>query len=465
VRRRLWIIAACAVLAAVAAAAALWPRADARRPDIIVIVVDTLRRDHVGAYGERRATTPAIDALASGNVIFTNAYPNSNWTKPSVASLLTGLYVSQHNVKFVVTGQAGELPVTQRLPEEATTLAEIVKGLGYYTLGVVENVHISAKLGFSQGFDFWDGTPYGATNVTNSFIYNLGQTRAARGGKPLFAYVHYFDPHAPYYRTRYFETEGAIMPGLEEAKSTDYRWTTYTYGVDRGIIGLSAIERQRLEDLYDGEVRNADTGIARIVATLKRERTYDNSWIIVTADHGENFYEGKRLTHPHDCFSNAQMRVPLVMKMPKALGVGERAVTDNVQLVDIAPTVMAYLGAAKLPGMVGTDLLPAVLRGEALGGRDVIAESESGEMIMSSRFKYVSVPTRAGVFKFLFDEAADPLEETNLARAEGDTATRLATAYEGQIEAAKRKETVKPSAAVALSKEEVEAMKALGYLQ
>ena len=453
-------LAAAALLAAGATYGFLLARrADPRRPNVIVILIDTLRRDHVGIYGYQRNTTPTIDVLANDNVLFANAYANSNWTKPSVASLFTGLYVSQHGVKYIMTDAAGEATMTQRLPEGATTLAEIMKGQRYFTLGVVENVHVSAKLGFSQGFEIWDEGVYGATRVTNAVIEHLAEVK-----EPFFAYVHYFDPHAPYYRTRFFETEGAITPGLQEAKSTDYRWTNYTFGVDRGIVGLTSVERARLEGLYDGEVRNADLGIARIFATLKNRRMYDNSWIIITADHGENFYEDGRLTHPHDCFSNPQMRIPLVMKMPEALGIRNVVVTDNVQLVDVAPTVMSYLGAKPLAGMVGIDVLPAVIERKALPGRSVVAESESGVMLFSAPYKYVSVPTSAGIFRFLYNEAADPLERVNLSLDDAGTVTRLASLYDDAIERAKRKETVRPAGAVELSKEEIEAMRSLGYL-
>ncbi len=299
-RRKIILLAgAVAVLAALGWAAL--GRKPQTRPNVIIIVVDTMRRDHVGAYGYARSATPTIDALASENVLFANAWANANWTKPSVASLLTGLYVSQHGVKYVVTSTEGQPPTTQRLPDDVTTLPEMLQAAGYNTLGVVENVHISRKLGFAQGFDVWDESPYGATNVSNSFMYHFKDMKP-----PFFAYVHYFDPHAPYYRTRIFESGGAIEPGLRDVKSTDFAWSTYTYGVDRGIVGLSPIERDRLVELYDGEVRYADLGIARILATLKERGLYDNTLVIVTADHGENFYEGRRLAHPHDSFSNAQ---------------------------------------------------------------------------------------------------------------------------------------------------------------
>ncbi len=430
-----------------------------KRPNIIVICIDTLRRDHVGAYGYQRQTTPTIDALASENVLFANAYPNSNWTKPSVASLLTGLYVSQHGVKYVVTDQSDSLPVTQRLPEDATTLAEILKSQGYATIGVVENVHISAKLGFAQGFDVWDEEPYGATSVTNQLISHLGQSQ-----EPFFAYVHYFDPHAPYYRTRFYEGEGEIQPGLQEAKATDYRWTSYTFGMDRALVGLSFLERQRLVDLYDGEIRSVDVGIARLFAELRARGQYDNSWIIITADHGENFYETGRMTHPHDCFENPQIRIPLIMKMPAWESAHSEVVADTVQLVDIVPTVMSYLDIAPQPGMMGSDLTGAILDSKPLVGRSVVAESESGIMLISSKYKFAEIPTEIGTFKFLYDESEDPLERNNLSAELPDTVRSMAASYGAIAAEATRRELVRQSADVELSQDEIERMKTLGYI-
>lgn len=459
-RRSVTFLVAVAVLICAAAAAWLSMSGGRKRPpDVILVVIDTLRRDRLGAYGYHRETSPHIDALADENVLFANAYANSNWTKPSVASLMTGLYVSQHGVTHVVTHQAGQLPTTQRLPEDVTTLAEVFKSKGYQTIGVVENVHISAKLGFAQGFDIWDENLFGATNITNDFLYRLEELES-----PYFLYIHYFDPHSPYYRTRLFETEGRITPGLQEVKSTDYIWSTYTFGVDRGLTGLSPVERQRLEDLYDGEVRWVDMSLGRIFERLKKRGTFDDSWIIVTSDHGENFYEGKRLTHPHDCFSDSQVRIPLVMKMPGSLGVKERVVADAVQLVDIFPTITAFLGIEWVAGTVGTDLMPAICDNQPLPQRALEAESESGTMYMAGSHKYVKVPTEVGVFEFVYDTASDPLEERNLGTSEPELAAKYAKASSELREGAREKMLLESSEGVSLSEDEIERMRKLGYL-
>lgn len=459
-RRGVVVIVAVVAIAVAAAALLFREKSDAARPNIVLILVDTLRRDHVGAYGYTRATTPTIDTLA-GNVMFADAYSNSNWTKPSVASLLTGLYVSQHGVTHVLTSLEGQPPMTQKLPDEVTTLAEALKAKGYATVAVVDNVHISAKLGFSQGFDVWDENNHAATVVTNDVLYRLEQVKG-----PFFLYVHYFDAHAPYNSTRLFDSRARVQPDRmsTEEVSKDQRWSTYTYGVDRGLVGLSPIERERLVELYDGNVRSVDTGIARIIETLRNKRFFANSWIIVTADHGENFYENRRLTHPHDCFANPQVRVPLVMKMPDALAVKDRTIADQVELVDIAPTILSYVGATVPAGMVGLDLLPAIIDRQPLAARAVPAESESGKMLLAEGDKYVVVPTKAGDFRFVYDERRDPLEEHNLSGSDPQLVAKLKSQYDELADAARRKQTVKAASGVALSKEEVERMRALGYI-
>lgn len=458
------ILAVLLAVSAVWASRKLFPARTSRKPNILLVVIDTLRRDRLATYAGEGSCMPHLDELASGNIVFANAWSNSNWTKPAVASLFTGLYVSQHGVKYIVTGQDSDLPVTQCLPEDAVTLAEIMKKAGYYNLAVIENVHISAKLGFAQGFDCWDDGAYGATNLTNQFLFHLDETAAARADKPLFAYVHYFDPHAPYYRTRHFETEGLVAPGLGESKSNDLTWTNYTFGVDRGIIGMSFIERRRLEALYDGEVRNVDNNLARLLEGLKERELYDNTWVMVTADHGENIGEHGRLTHAHDCFADAQVRVPLVMKLPESMGHGERAVTNRVEHVDLTATLIASTGEGLLPGMPGRNLMPFIVDGSPLRPANVLAESESGQMLIASRFKYVAVATPLKTFQFLYDMAADPLEDVNIAATDSRTLAEMADTVTEMVRDARLARTVQAAGDVKLSPEEVERLRALGYL-
>lgn len=443
-----------------AAAFVLFPRvkSDPSRPNIIVVLVDTLRRDHVGIYGYPRLTTPALDDLAGRNVLFTDAYPNSNWTKPSVASLFTGLYVGQHGVKYILTRAADEAPAAQALPEEAVSLAEVLAEAGYRTLGVVENVHVSKKLGFSQGFETWKEDIYGATNVTNTFLRSIEGVET-----PFFAYIHYFDPHIPYYRNRIFEGEGEVAPGLLESKASDIDWGLYAFAVDTGFVGLSGLERQRLVDLYDGEIRDVDIGLARIFAALREKGLFENSWIIVTADHGENFYETGRMAHPHDCFSNPQIRVPLVMKLPSALGLSEITVTQPVMLVDIMPTVLGHLGLGRPGGLAGVDLMGAIRSQEALPARAIIAESESGGMILSSWEKLVEVKTRVGHFRFLHDLRDDPLERIDIHASAPERAEEMAAQFQRTNAAARAELAVEATTGVTTTAEELERLKGLGY--
>jgi len=168
--------------------------------------------------------------------------------------------------------------------------------------------------------------------------------------------------------------------------------------------------------------------------------------------------------HPHDCLRNPQVRIPLVMRFPEGKGIRERVVMDTAELVDIAPTVLEYVGLKRQDGMVGESLMGAVLRNEGGVTSQVVAESESMTMLLSGKYKYGNVPTSAGVFEFLYDEGADPMEDANLAGREEATTKKLAAAY-GEIAAAARENrTVKPGEGVQLSREEVERLKSVGYL-
>jgi len=536
------VLAAAVVLAAVAGAAlAFFLTGGApERPNIIIICVDTLRSDHVGAYGYPRETTPQMDRIAGEGVLFEECYSNSNWTKPAVASLFTGLYVGQHDVKFAHTELDDGKVGTQRLPEQATTLAEILKGEGYHTIASVENVHISERFGFAQGFDEWNENVRGATSVTNSFLRQLEES-----DRPFFAYVHYFDPHTPYNPNMFFETSDRIVPETERAAAALERlqetaggggsgapeagaleaitgapgaagrafaevagrdgpgaaasddgageggaqaapsavsgrdagegdwsgedevdlhpWPVYMFGVDKGLGGLSAFERRRLEALYDGEIRDVDVNLERVVAALRAGGAWENTWIILTADHGENFYENRRVTHPHDCFLNWQVRVPLLMKMPRGSGVGPGRIEARVQHVDVTATVLSYLGLGLERGMVGRDLLPA-LRGEAaLEERDVVAESESGWMILSGARKYTRILTRLGDFEQFCNLAEEPLE-LSPRRPDEREGEVLSARFEHINDEARSQIFLDVREGVELSPEEEERMRSLGYV-
>ncbi len=156
--------------------------------------------------------------------------------------------------------------------------------------------------------------------------------------------------------------------------------------------------------------------------------------------------------------------MPLVMKLPKRLAVRDEVVPDPVELVDVAPTVLGFLGLAAPPGMVGTNLMPAVLEKRTLPARPVVAESESGVMLLSGGLKYVHVPTAVEDYRFLYDTRRDPLEEHNIAGADPEDLRRMADATERIAVAARERETVTASAGIALTEEEVERMKSLGYL-
>ena len=246
-------------------------------PNVLFIVVDTLRWDHLGCYGYERNTSPSIDTLASESVRFERAYSAAPWTKPSVASMITGLYPSTH----------GAAQLKSILPASIDTLAELLSREGFQTAGVVSHLLVSALLGFGQGFDSYlesesRGHDHVSTNgVTNQAIERL--EKMAVDGRPFLLFVHYFDPHYNYLRhPEYgFAAEaGGRLTGTENINQ-----------LRRMLDSLTHEEIGFLLDLYDEEIRFTDAGIGRLLSRFRELGLYDDTLIILTSDHGEEFLE------------------------------------------------------------------------------------------------------------------------------------------------------------------------------
>jgi arylsulfatase len=172
---------------------------EAKRPNIVIVLIDTLRADHVGAYGYPRTVTPNLDALAKKSIVFKNAQAASSWTVPSVTSLFTGTYPWSHGVTYAEVKE-GEIKTQQKLSDQFVTLAETLKKRGYATFCISANYHLHAQYGLAQGFDydkvffFSDREP-----VDKQVRFWMPQMVGLQEQKkPYFLYVHYFDAHAPY---------------------------------------------------------------------------------------------------------------------------------------------------------------------------------------------------------------------------------------------------------------------------
>jgi arylsulfatase A-like enzyme len=290
------------------------------RPDhIIFIVVDALRPDHLGCYGYRRPTSPNIDLLAGRGVRFENAYSNAPWTKPSVASMFTSLYPNVHQAinRFDV------------LSENASTLAERLKAAGYFTCLVNGGNALIHEFNYDQGFDYY---AYAESLDSAAAVRSFETVLSEAGGRSLFVYVHLMDTHLPYHLND-------LNRDLVGARGKEF----WPGALDRDSIReltaagkLSGEEREYLISLYDRQVRYADARIGEMISSLESRGLLGRSLVLITSDHGEEFWEHGNFEHGHSLYDEL-LRVPLVIAGP---GLPRTVVKSRVRHVDLLPTLM-----------------------------------------------------------------------------------------------------------------------------
>lgn len=397
------------------------PAFQAARPDIVLIVVDTLRADHLGAYGYTRDTSPVIDALAERGVLFEAAWGAAPWTLPSIMSIMTSRYPSGHRVENDGLRLADGIP----------TLAQTFEAGGYATGGFVSHIYVTETFGFKRGFQRFEdfdladpayrleaGMEPDATRVTDAALEWL----AAQGDRPVFLFVHYFDPHWPYDPP---DDVRAQFP-------SDYRGD-----LDAGYDSISLFQepniampedyRTFLLDRYDGEIRYVDREIGRLLEGLGRSGRRDRAWITVTSDHGEEFKEHGSVGHGRSLYEEV-IRVPLVIAGPGSgtAGRGGRRIAAPASGIDLFPTLIDLAGFERRPpGLEGGSLAPALRSG---GGP--APGSDPGATIVISetvRLNTYQKALRRGARKLiqfmgqnrseLYDLALDPGEKNDLAAA------------------------------------------------
>lgn len=377
-------------LLAVAAALAWRTSRPPRSPDnVVVVVIDTLRRDHLATYGYERQTAPFLDRLAREGAVFDGLSPTS-WTKPATASLLTGLHPLRHQA-------VGRL---DSVPEPVVTLAERLREEGYRTLGISANGWISRFFGFDQGFDelaVVDDLWY-AEEVNRRL-----QPRLDRLRPPFFLYVHYVDPHAPYEPRTAWDGGALSDPTPVAMEALD------AFSIRQRPPELMT----RVRDLYDGEIRGADRGLEELVRELERRGLMKNTLLVVTSDHGEEMEDHGRMSHGLSLYEEV-VRVPLVFHAPHRIPAGRHGIAS---LMDVVPTLMDFLGLE-----AKEESLDGVSQAASLQGRTEIAASRpflfhldhiDGTGLALTRGRDKLVLGRRPYHKELFDLEADPGERHN----------------------------------------------------
>lgn len=403
--------------AAPASRASREPTAAAARPNVLVYLIDTLRADRVGAFSPaaaKRRLTPAIDSFARGAVVFEDALTQAPWTRPAVASLLTGLPPLAHGVTTLES----------RLPGAALTLPEVLRDLpdgGYRTAAWSTNWHVIRKTGLAQGFEDFHFFPAGPRPavVNRSVVAWLdryleeGRQRPGELRQPFFLYVHALDPHAPYRPPA--DLWRRFAPGVTDPDAGTREYLGRVYGA-------SGAERKRLmaalPPLYDAEVALADRGFGQLLRALEARGLRDDTLVVLLSDHGEEFDEHGNLGHGADLFHEV-LRVPLIVDLP---GREPGRVAGTALPMDVPATVLAALGVAKPAAMDGRDLF-AGERGRS-GGADRPAfahldyERRAGVSVVLGRWKLIEPLThRFAAGPQLYDLGRDPGERENLAES------------------------------------------------
>jgi len=402
-------------------------------PNVLIIVVDALRADHLGCYGYHRQTSPAIDTLAEGGLLFAHAYANAPWTKTGVGAIITGLYPSQQL-------ETQSSPLTDKLKKSCLTICEIFRNAGYETFFLNGgNAWSTPDFQYVQGVDHYFFQSYvnqnneGSHVASEQIVKELAALTAKPGKRPFMAYMHFMDTHLPYYRHLYNNHFSSI-------RSDRFQPGSFNVLNVRGFE-LTENEKEHIKGLYDGQIKSVDQWLETILNNLRSAGCLDNTLILVTSDHGEEFWEHDGFEHGHSVYEEV-LRVPLIISGP---AISPERVSTRVQLVDIVPTLLDLAGLAHPRTRLAGRSLAPLLQNQELGDVPLFAEDtlyglESRSFIVGNNKIILNTlsldgnlplePMRSPPPFEIFDLETDPGERSNLAYRQDlspQTSTVIAT--------------------------------------
>ncbi|HSF15846.1 MAG TPA: sulfatase [Vicinamibacteria bacterium] len=413
-----------------------------RSRGVVIVSIDTLRRDHTSLYGYPRHTTPGLDALSSEALVFEDAVSTSSWTLPAHASLLTSTVPSVHGAVNLHVGLSPEWP----------NLAQLLRDNGFFTQAIVTHLYLSRHYGFGAGFDRHRYLPETrAEEVTDQAIRFL----RAWADRDFFLFVHYYDPHWHYDPPAPYDD---VFDPRYEGEATGIWWDFKELTAEE----IDPSDLHHIEALYDGEILYTDRHVERLLQEMKRLGVFEESILVVTSDHGEEFLEHGGWEHQKTLYEE-QIRIPLVVKLPRSIGHSNGRVEAQVSLIDVAPTVAHVLGVQVPETFQGRSLLDRDEPVEAwsetehtLDGSHLIAirQGASGNKVI---YKLKGNEVGARVFDLLVDPEERNGEEGALGRLSEtlDAYLTVATARRAEKGASPK---------VELTPEEVEGLRSLGYI-
>lgn len=471
------------IAAALVLSGALWRHAAvaddtaADKPPIVLIVIDTLRADHLGCYGYTPDTSPTMDDIASHAFLFENAIAAAPWTVPSMASLFTSAYPSEHGVlkhgdkKIETYG----LRVTNVLSDGWQTLAETLKHGGYTTAGFVANPWLNEHFGYAQGFDHYDvvrrqgASPYESGDKLNARVTQWLDRLPQQQRGELFLYVHYMDVHGPYNAPKEYRApfEDPLRAQLEAGTLTPVpegfrqMHAQAMYDAYPPLLGYQELYAAR----YDGGIRYVDKHVEQLRDALREIGLWDEAFVVITADHGQEMCEHGGGGHGYTLFTD-QLHVPLIVKPPHS-DVGVR-ISATVSLLDVMPAICDAAGVDPPERSHGRSLLPMLET--AAARKDAFAFAEGvraalNQVAVRLADRKVILDIASGDASF-YDLSADPREQSPSHTPPDATAVQMRDALERWVRTTRTPQPDTPEVAdpAAIDPELANTLKSLGYL-
>jgi len=428
--------------------------------NVILIIVDALRADHLSCYGYPINTTPVIDALAKKAAVCTRAYSQANYTPTSMASILTGTYPFVHKVYRSIKHGKNRYTV---VPESLELVSEALLKKGYYTAAVSSTGWVSPDSNFGQGFaDF-----YFMKQDDDAILAKAAEVVRKKKASNFFMYIHLLDLHnyfnikKPYasITSREFRLSEKMREMMKKDRAEIFDWL----GTIQVLHEIGADDLAYLVDRYDSALRKTDAAIGKLVGTLGREGLLDETLLVVTGDHGENFFEHQRLVHGGDLIYNEVLNVPLIMSNRKMFP-KRKSIDDFVETIDIFPTILEILQIKDV-----SDRTLQQLQGESVlikrPNNSILSESQNHTKvkIMFQGWSYIYDWGSGG--RELYDLRNDPGEKKNIVEDHIFVARKLHRVLEDKINRSRSlSEKIIPQD-VEMNEKVKEGLKSLGYIK
>jgi choline-sulfatase len=372
--------------------------------NVIFILVDTLRADHVNCYGKRKVITPALDGLAKEGAMFSNFSSVEDWTKPTIATILTGVYPSTHKAQNEKT----------ILSDKIKLISENLREQNIKTGAFISNGYVSEKFGFKRGWDYYEnyvveGRPDGAESVFGCAADWIRENQDQR----FFAYIHTIDAHVPYNPPKEFldlyddkPYDGPIIPAKTHVQVED---------IKSGRLSVRERDVERLVALYDGAISYHDKCLDVFLKDLAEMNLLEDTLIIVTADHGEEFGEHGSFGHGHSLFQEL-VHVPFIAVWKGVIPKGKRIIDDYGQIA-IAPTILDAFGLEPPAHFEGVSVLPKILGQNSAPRRpSFLVHKDYQAGVWSNNFKLQIYGSSKRFRAFLFNLETDPACSVNIYR-------------------------------------------------